>query len=125
MARSKRAVVARDLFVGTSNVATAILIAYSLDEPVAWSLGAVTAVFGLGLFVAVDRSTAGTYGLTAGLAGSILALAVVLWWLVPGTPQAALPPLLLGLGVGTAANRLLFGVVCPLPDARLQRENIA
>ena len=125
MTRSKRTVVARDLFVGTSNVVTAILIAYSLDVPTAWSLGAVTAAVGVVLFAAVDRSAAGVYGLTAGLSGSILVFAAVLWWLVPDTPGGVLPPLLFGLGVGIAANRLVFGVVYPLPEQCRHRENVA
>ncbi len=125
MTRSERTVVARDLFVGASSVLTAMLIAYSLDEPTAWPLGLFAAAVGVALFAAVDRSTAGSYGLTAGLSGGILALAAVLWWLVPGTPGGVLPPLLFGLGVGTATNRLLFGVVYPLPEARRQRENVA
>ncbi|GGO00458.1 MULTISPECIES: hypothetical protein [Haloarcula] len=124
MARSERAVVARDLFVGASNVVTATLIAYSLDGPTAWPLGAVAVAFGSVLFAAVDRSAAGTWGLTVGLSGSIVAFAAVLWWLGPGTPLAVLPPLLFGLGIGTAANRLLFGVVYPLPEACLRRENL-
>jgi len=124
MARSKRAVVARDLFVGTASVVTGVLIAYSLDGPTAWPLGVVAVAFGVALFAAVDRSTVGPYGLTAGLVGSILAFAALLWWLVPGPLVAVFPPLLVGLGVGTAANRLLFGVVYPLPEARLRRENV-
>jgi len=104
---------------------TAILIAYSLDRPTAWSLGAIAVAFGFVLFAAVDRSTAGAYGLTAGLVGSVLALAAVLWWLVPGTPLAVLSPLLFGLGVGTVVNRLLFGIVYPLPEQRRRRENVA
>jgi hypothetical protein len=125
MARSERTVVARDLFVGSSSVVTAILIAYSLDGPTAWVLGALAAAFGVVLCAAVDRSTAGVWGLTAGVSGSILALAAVLWWLVPETPGGVLPPLLFGLGVGMAANRLLFGVVYSLPQARRRRENVA
>jgi hypothetical protein len=125
MARSKRAVVARDLFVGTASVANGILIAYSLEVATAWPFGALAVVFSFVLMAAVDRSTAGAYGLTAGLVASILALAAVLWWLVPDTPGGVLPPLLFGLGVGTATNRLLFGVVYPLPEARLRRENLA
>jgi len=125
MVRSKRAVVARDLFVGTSSVVTAGLIAASLDGPTAWSLGVFAAAFGVVLCVAADRSTAGVWGLTAGLSGGILALAAVLWWLVPDTPDGVFPPLLFGLGVGTALNRLLFGVVYPLPEARREREHVA
>ena len=125
MARSTRAIVARDLFVGPSSVVTATLIAYSLDVPTAWSLGAVAVAFSVGLFAVTDRSTAGAYGLTAGLSGGILVLAAVLWWLVPGPPTAVFPPLLFGLGVGTAVNRLLFGVVYPLPEQRRRRENVA
>ena len=124
MARSKRAVVARDLFVGTASVVTGVLIAYSLDGPTAWPPGVVAVAFGVALFAAVDRSTVGPYGLTAGLVGSILAFAALLWWLVPGPLVAVFPPLLVGLGVGTAANRLLFGVVYSLPEARLRRENV-
>jgi hypothetical protein len=125
MARSERAVIARDLFVGASTVVTGTLISYSLDGPTAWSLGAVAVVFGSALFAAADRSTAEDWGLTAGLLGSIVALWAVLWWLSPTGPVGVFPPLLLGLGVGTAANRLLFGVVYPLPDARRRRESVA
>jgi len=124
MARSKRAVVARDLFVGVSSVVTATLIAYSVDRPTAWPLVAVAVAFGVALVAVVDRST-GVWGPTVGMTGSILAFAVVLWWLIPGPPFAVFPPLLFGLGVGTAANRLLFGVVYPLPDARRERERVA
>ncbi|MDS0280844.1 hypothetical protein [Haloarcula onubensis] len=124
MARSKRTVVARDLFVGTSSVVTSILLAYSLDGPTAWPLGVGVAAVGIALFAAVDRSTA-VYGLAVGVTGSVLTLAAVLWWLIPGPPFAVFPPLLFGLGVGTATNRLLFGVVYPLPDARRKRENVA
>ncbi|MBX0286413.1 hypothetical protein [Haloarcula salinisoli] len=125
MGRSKRTVVARDLFVGASSVVTALLIAYSLGEPTIWPLGVFAAVFGVVLCAAVDRSAAGVWELTAGLLGSILVLAAVLWWLVPGTPEGVLPPLVFGLGVGTALNRLLFGVVYPLPEARREREHVA
>ena len=93
---------------------------YAPDEPTAWPLGVAV---GIALFAAADRTTA-VYGLAAGVTGTVGALAIALWWLVPGSPLAAFPPLLSGLGVGTVANRLLFGVCYSLPEARRRRENI-
>ena len=125
MAQSRRTVVARDLVVAVSNVTVAVTIASTIGGVRAWPLGVVMAVFSTLLFAAADRTSVGNRTLGVALTGAVVAFALVLWWAVPGSLLTVVPPLLFGLGVGTAANRLLFGVVYPLPAARLRRENPA
>jgi hypothetical protein len=125
MARSRRTVVVRDLVLAASNVTVAVTSASTVGGLHPWPLGVVMCAFSALLFGAADRSDVGDGVLAAGLAGAIVVFAAALWWALPGSLLRIVPPLLLGLGLGTATNRLLFGVVYPLPDARLRRENIA
>ena len=125
MAQSTRAVVVRDLVIAASNVTVAVTTASTVGGLRAWPLGVLMFAFSSLLFAAADRSNAGDRVLGAGLVGAIVVFAAALWWVLGGSVLRIVSPLLLGLGLGTAANRLLFGVVYPLPDARLRRENIA
>ena len=125
MARSKRAVVTRDLVIAVSNVTVAVTIASTVGGLEMWPLGAVSFTFSTLLFAAADRSSVGNWTLGAVLSAAVVVFALALWWFFPGSLRTIVPPLLLGLGGGTAANRLLFGVVYPLPEARRRRENVA
>lgn len=125
MARSERTVVVRDLVIAASNVTVAITTASAVGGGQVWPLGAVMFGFSSLLFAAADRSDVGDWTLGAALSAAVVGAALALSWAVPGPALRIIPPLLLGLGVGTAANRLLYGVVYPLPEPRLRRENLA
>ena len=125
MARSERSIVVRDFIIATSNVTVAVTTGSTVGGLHPWPLGALMFAFATLLFAAADRSDVGDWPLALGLVGAIAVFAAALWWALPGSLLRIVPPLLLGLGLGTAANRLLFGVVYPLPDARLRRENVA
>ena len=121
---TERTVVVRDLFVALSSVVTATMTASTADGPIAWWRGATTAVGSVALFGAVDRTHVGTVPLVTMLTGVAVLLLGVAWSLL-GPLFTVVPPLLFGFGVGTATNRLVFGVLYPLPEARRKRENIA
>jgi hypothetical protein len=106
-----------DLFVAGSNVLTAAALHIAVASP-DWWLAAPTALVVAVLTAVADRSRSGLYLLYIAAALGTLG---VLWVAANGTILGVLPPTVLGLGVGTAANRLLFGVVRPVPAARRRR----
>jgi len=72
------------------------------------------------LTAASDRSRAGFYALFG--AGALAMLGIV-WWVASGSDPLPMTPLVLyGLGIGFATNRLLFGVIRPVPERRRERE---
>lgn len=86
---------------------------------VALPVAAVTAVLG----AAADRSQAGMWLL---LGAGVLAILGIVWALATDAALVeAMPALILGLGLGSGLNRLLFGVLRPLPETRRRRESSA
>jgi hypothetical protein len=112
--------VRKDLFVAGSNLLAAALMFTATTAPT-WWLVAPTALTAAVLTAVADRCLAGLYLLYVAAA---LGTLTILWVVVDGTIPAlgVFPPVILGLGVGTAANRVLFGVFRPVPDARRRRE---
>ncbi|WP_256300236.1 hypothetical protein [Haloarchaeobius salinus] len=114
------AIVRRDLltslvFVGVGwSVST---IAWSPD----WvAIAAVVAAVSFLLGAAADRSDAGLWVLLG--TGTVVAIALVLSTLTNSLPVATIGPSILGIAVGTGVNRLLFGVMNPVPGLRRRRE---
>ncbi|MFD1633294.1 hypothetical protein ACOZ4L_08870 [Haloplanus ruber] len=72
------------------------------------------------LTAAADRSRLGRYLLYS---AAVLAVVGIVWWVATGSdPLPAIPLLLFGLAIGFAANRLLFGVIRPVPEVRRARQ---
>jgi hypothetical protein len=66
-----------------------------------------------------DRYRAGLYALSG---TAVLVMLGVVWWVANASdPLLIVPPVVYGLGLGSAANRLLFGVVRPVPPLRRAR----
>ena len=84
-----------------------------------WWITGVVALVTFGLLAAADRSRTGVWAL--GGAG-LLAIAALVW--VAATDAVRTFPLtwlMLGIAVAMAANRFVFGVVRPIPEARRRR----
>ncbi|WP_049937839.1 hypothetical protein [Haloplanus natans] len=100
-------------------VTASMLTTVALPPTGWWPVPPVALGWGL-LTAASDRSRAGLYLLYG---AGVLAMAGVVWAVVTTESfVGAVPLVLYGLGVGSAANRLLFGVVRPVPTARRKRE---
>lgn len=113
-------IVRLELGIACATVVTAsVLTTVALPPTGWWPVPLVALGWGL-LTAASDRSRAGLYLLYA--AGALAMIGVV--WAVAATESfvGVIPLLLYGLGVGSAANRLLFGVVRPVPTVRRRRE---
>lgn len=117
-----RRIVRTDLGIAGSTFVTASLLT-TVALPVVgwWPLPFVALGWGL-LTAASDRGRLGLYllwGVGALLVlGVVLALAADADWTI-----GFLPLTLYGLAIGSAANRLLFGVARPVPAARRRRED--
>ncbi|MFB6255791.1 MAG: hypothetical protein ABEH58_03530 [Haloplanus sp.] len=110
-----------DLFVAGSNLLAATLLLPAATT-VDWWLVPPTALVTAALTAAADRRRLGLYLLY--LAAIPLVLGVAWVAVTDGAPLGAFgafPPMILGLGLGTAANRLLFGVIRPVPALRRER----
>lgn len=110
----------RDLGMGISNAAIGLVVA--LVGGIAaglWWIGVLAATGTFLVAAADDRGQAGAI-LSAAVGGLFLVVLVGLW--VAGGPVlGAVPLVLIGTGVGFGANRLLFGVVFPVPESRRER----
>jgi hypothetical protein len=117
-----RRIVRTDLGIACATFVTATLLSTTADAllPLGWWFVPLVALGWATLTAASDRSRAGLYALFG--AGALATLGIV-WWVANGAdPRPAIPLLLYGLGLGAAANRLLFGVVRPVPALRRERE---
>ncbi len=115
-------IVRRDLLMSLVFVG----VAWSLST-VAWShdwlrvgMGVTAASFLLG--AAADRSEAGKWTLIG--AGTLAIVALVVSAVTSSVPVGIIAPSILGMAVGFGLNRLLFGVVNPVPEPRKQRETV-
>ena len=117
-----RRIVRTELGIACATFVTATLLSTTAGAllPTGWWFVPLVAL-GWALLTALsDRSRAGFYALFG--AGALATLGIV-WWVANGSdPRPMLPLVLYGLGVGAAANRLLFGVVRPVPALRRERE---
>ena len=115
-------IVRTELGVACATVVTATLLSTTTSAllPSGWWFVPLVAL-GWGLLTALsDRYRAGFYALFG--AGALAILGIV-WWVAAGAdPLPTLPLVLYGLGLGSAANRLLFGVVRPVPEVRRRRQ---
>ncbi|WP_415378660.1 hypothetical protein [Halosimplex sp. TS25] len=85
-----------------------------------WWIAALAAAVTATLLGASDRSRTGVWVL-AGV--GVLAMAGIVWSAASDSlSTAALSLGMIGMGAGMALNRLVFGVVGRVPDARLDRE---
>ena len=125
MERIAQSIVTRDLVIAASNVTVAVTAASVVDTPIVWWVSVAAVGVSAALFAFADRSTLGNWSLGAALSSGVILFAGVMWWLTAGPLVAVILPIVLGLGVGTAANRLLFGILNPLPEGRRLRENVA
>lgn len=116
-------VLAADFSLAAGAVSVGLLFA---GGPVGWNL--LLAALGTAAFVPtlylveqtpvltlVERHSPASYGL-AFVVTLAVALALVLGWTVVTSPAATL---LVGLGLGLAGYRFVYGVLEPIPDRRL------
>jgi hypothetical protein len=116
-----RRIVRSELGIACATFVTATLLSTTASTPPStWWLVPPVAL-GWALLTALsDRYRAGLYAL---LGGAVLAMLGVVWWVANASaPLRVVPPVMYGLGVGSAANRLLFGVVRPVPEMRRRRQ---
>jgi len=114
------AVVRRDLTIVLSNATVAALmgpIGVTPDWPVI--AGMATGLTFL-LAAASDRNKVGLWALLT--VGSFAMLALGIAAIIGSVPAGKLPPAVGGIALGSGLNRVMFGVVTPLPEYRLQRE---
>jgi hypothetical protein len=111
----------QELGVALSNAAVGLVLAAILGIASSlWWVGLLAAV-GTGVAAAIsDRHPAGGAATGAVLVGLVVGL---VWLWVAGQPAlAALPLVLMGTGLGFGVNRLVFGVVRPVPELRRERQ---
>ncbi|MFB6202475.1 MAG: hypothetical protein ABEI98_10765 [Halorhabdus sp.] len=115
-----RRIVAVDLFVALSNVAVGGMLSTVAFAPaLRWLVPPLAVGIAL-LTAAADRSQRGVWLLTG---FAVLVTVGIGWGMVTDRISLGiLPVLLLCLGIGSAANRVLFGVYYPVPDVRRRRE---
>jgi len=116
-----RRIVLFDLTIAGSNVGVAGMLSTVAVATAWWWLTPLVTLGTALLTAASDRSQTGLWALYG---VGILGMAAIVW-AVTATDSGIgfLPPALLGMGVGYAVNRLLFGVVWSVPTLRRQRES--
>lgn len=114
-------IVRRELGVALSNAAIGVLLAALVGMPPSlWWLGVLAAVVAFGFAALSDRRDVGLLP-SAALAGAFVAVLIGLWAL--GQPLlGAVALVVIGTSVGFGANRVVFGVVEPVPERRRERE---
>jgi hypothetical protein len=115
-------IVRTELGVACATFVTATLLSTTTSAllPVGWWFVPLVALGWALLTACSDRYRAGLYALFG--AGALAILGIV-WWVASGADALPMMPLVLyGLGLGSAANRLLFGVVRPVPEMRRRRQ---
>ena len=115
-------IVRTELGVACATVVTATLLSTTTSTllPAGWWFVPLVAL-GWALLTALsDRSHVGLYVLSG---AAVLVTLGIVWWVANASdPLRIVPPVIYGLGLGSAANRLLFGVVRPVPPLRRERE---
>jgi hypothetical protein len=117
-----RRIVRTELGIACATFVTATLLSTAASAPAStwwWYIPPVT--LGWALLTALsDRYRAGRYALSG---AAVLVTLGIVWWVANASdPLRIVPPVIYGLGLGSAANRLLFGVVRPVPPLRRERE---
>jgi len=119
-----QSIVRRDIGIAIGNVGVGVMMAGTVGFAVEqWWIGVVTLVVAGLLIASADRSRAGKWVLIAIGTVAIVALG---WGMFRDTvPTGVLPLVLIGMGTGLALNRVLFGVLRPVPEVRQRREDAA
>ena len=117
-----RRIVRTELGIACATFVTATLLSTAASAPAStwwWSIPPLA--LGWALLTALsDRSHVGLYVLSG---AAVLVTLGIVWWVANASdPLRIVPPVIYGLGLGSAANRLLFGVVRPVPPLRRERE---
>ncbi len=115
----ERRALALDFVLAASNLFLFFMLSRTLVVDDGWWLAVAVALVSGGLIAAADRSQTGLWALVV---AGILAMVAIVW--IGFTASDLLfymPRALLGLGVGMGLNRLVFGVIRPLPDLRRRR----
>lgn len=119
MERVRRRIVVLELALATGAVFTWGMLTLSVGVPTnGIAVGTIVAALTAALCAGADRSRHGLW-----LLGAVGALAVVALVLIGTAPWAisALPITMLGLAVGWLLNRIVFGLVRPVPQTRVER----
>ena len=110
-------IVRRELGAGVMNAVLGGLLALVVGiEASLWWVVPVVAVATAVVAGASDRAYNGDY-LTAAVGGAIV-LGLAWLWVTYRPVLSALALVLVGTGIGFGANRLVFGVVVPVPESR-------
>jgi apolipoprotein N-acyltransferase len=115
----RRKIVGVDMFIAALNIAIGIMMGTAAFAAELWWVGLVVAVVTVVLLAAADRSRAGIWAMVAVFAVGMVAL---IW--TDTFSISIMSLVILGLAAGMAVNRLLFGVVGPIPEARRRREQM-
>lgn len=137
----RQKIVGTELFISASNIVTGVLIGTTaaimrlppttdsltviIPETVSfaaewWWVGLLVAVVTAVLVAGADRSRAGRWAMIAVFA---IGSAVLIWTTVTGPLSIGIwSVVLIGMAIGMATNRVLFGVVRPVPEVRKRRE---
>lgn len=108
-----------DLFLALSNLLL-FAVLFPLRRPDGWLIAGATAVVCGVLFLAADRSRRGLLVLVASgvLCGGLLVVRMN-----TGSPAVdSIPWVMLGLGTAVGLNRVVFGVLGPVPSYRLNTQ---
>lgn len=122
VSQTEREILQQELIVAASNVGVGLMLLAATDGFTGdlWWVGALAAAVTAVLFAAADRSRAGLWGLYA---AGVLAVVALVWGVTTeAVAVGVVAPAMLGMGVGFALNRVVFGVVRPIPAARKRRE---
>lgn len=111
-------VVRKELFLALCNLTTA-LVMFPLRHPDGWPIAVAAAVVSGAFFFAADRSH---HVLPLLVCGVLLAGGFVAGVLTDALSSGAIPWILLGVGSVFALNRIVFGLVRPVPAPRRQRQ---
>lgn len=120
---SDRSLVARELVVALANVGLWTMFIGSLDAVPDWAVVALSALVTGTLFAVSDRSRRGLWLLVA--AGALAIGGVLLIAIVDFGGMAPFAASMLGMSLGVGLNRVLFGLVRPVPEVRRRRERSA
>jgi CHASE2 domain-containing sensor protein len=119
-----RTIVAQDVTVSLSSVVGGTMLGGTVVFAGGlWWVAPVAAAIAGGLAAWSDRSRVGLWALL--LAGGFAMVGVVWAWATDAVPIGVVPVVLVGMGVGTALNRVVFGLVWAVPDLRQRREQSA
>jgi hypothetical protein len=114
-------IIRQDVAVALANVTVGLMLTGAVGVDTGrWWIGVLVAVLTIGFVAAADRSRLGLWVLLS-TAGLVLLLFV--WgWSTGMVDSAVLPVVLIGIGSGACLNRILFGLVRPVPAVRKRRE---